>query len=93
MYAKITKDLLYDGKLIQNDRTNEVIFGALQPGEDLRVVRLLDDDRDVYYEAEATEDALEDLFEWAMKDSGVTILQTRKIDMSNGRLVWDDEIS
>lgn len=89
MYAQITKDLLYDGNYIKVNRKHEVIFGGgpHQVGP-LMKVRLLDDDRELYYEAVSDDEALEDLFSWAMRESGVTILQVWK---SPGK--WVDEIS
>lgn len=86
MYAKITKDLLVDGEIITTDRTGQVLWNGPLVGNLLQV-RLLDDDREVYYEAVADDEVLESLASWAAKDSGVTILQTKQ----HG--AWKDAIS
>ena len=78
MYAKITKDLLYDGEGISHSHVGTIpVSNGIISGELLQV-RLLDDDGEHYYTAEADDEALEPLFEWAMRDSGVTLLQVRK---------------
>lgn len=89
MYAKITRDLIWSPGDTFKNRQNVTIIGEERAVADpncLRV-RLLDDDRTPYYEAIADDEALEPLFEWAMRDSGVTILQVRE---GNG---WVDTIS
>lgn len=82
MYAKITKDHLFDGDIIDRDRSGAVIIrtgGELTHTEPtLLDVRLYDDDDELYYEAIATDDALEDLFDWAQRDSGVTKLDVKR---------------
>ena len=75
MYAKITKDLLHDDTLITDGRTGLEWKGEPQGG--ILRVRILDDDREVYYEAVADDEALETLLDWAMRDAGATILQVR----------------
>jgi hypothetical protein len=91
MYAKIVTDHLdvTDTLGPEFDRTNQVIICEFhkQVPTDLLDVRLLDDDRELYYTAVADDDALEGLFTWAMKDSGVAILQTKQ----DGE--WKDVIS
>lgn len=86
MYAKITKDLLYDGKIIEIDRTGIVLLNGTPIGDTLEV-RLLDDDREVCYLALADDEGLETLYSWAMSDAGTTILQTK------GRDGWEDALS
>lgn len=97
-YAKIVKDYLFDptDKILVDsglsDRSGVVLFGtppAGNPGTRPEVldVRLLDDDRILYYHCLATDAALERLAEWGARDSGTTILQVKK----DG--VWTDEIS
>lgn len=86
MYAKITNDHLFDGTIITNDRTGKVLLEG-EPVDKLYKVRLLDDDRELCYEAEADDEALEDLFDWAQRDVGVTILQC---ETASG---WEDTIS
>lgn len=77
MYYKITADYLYDGVYIKENRTgNEV--GERNPEEPLLSVRLRDDDGELYYTAVAEDDTLEYLYEWAMIDSGVTLLQVHE---------------
>lgn len=83
MYAKITRDLIAQGDW--DPRTGVVFDGA--PVGDVLKVRLLDDDRDVYYLADADDEALEPLLSWAARDVGTTILQQR-IDGN-----WVDVIS
>lgn len=90
MYAKITKDLLYEPPDdVVGDRTGVVLICPEdgQPDGPLLKVRLLDDDRIPYYEAEATDETLEELASWAGRDSGCTILQTQKAG------AWVDTIS
>ena len=89
MYAKITKDLLYDNKVVGEEyesREGLVLFDN-KPGP-IHVFykcRLYDDDGEIYYEADADDAALELLFDWAQKDAGVTLL---KIKADNGE--WED---
>jgi len=91
MYWRITEDLLYDGtgdipSRVGTERKHathdEPIYNAIQ-------VRLLDDDEIHYYTAicEEDEESLEDLFYWAQRDAGTTIMQTKK----DGK--WVDEIA
>lgn len=93
MYAKITKDHLDLGDVLSDwkPRDGQVIIDRSSPPHSHDIerleVRLLDDDRELYYEAVATDDALEDLFMWAQRDAGVTILQVKKGN------AWVDEIS
>lgn len=90
MYARITRDLLYDGATITNDRSGDIIIGDKTTDDHvggMLDVRLLDDDRIPYFLARADDDALEDLYEWAYHDSGVTILQVKH------GANWVDEIS
>jgi hypothetical protein len=89
MYAKITKDLIWEPGDQSDSRVNEVVickFHTPVP-DDLLDVRLLDDDRILYYEALADDESLEHLFYWAQRDAGVTILQVKK----GGK--WEDVIS
>lgn len=89
MYAKITKDLLFDGKIITSDRSGMVVIGREEDKSTAEIIvcRLLDDDRIPYYMAVSDDEALEELFYWAMRDSGCTILQTR------GDGGWRDALS
>jgi len=90
MHWRITEDLLWEPTdswptrvgTSRSDHGENGIANAVE-------VRLLDDDRIHYYTAvcEDTEESLTDLFQWAMRDAGVTILQMKK----NGK--WEDEIS
>ena len=96
MYAKIMKDHLFDpvatltDDLGLTDRTGVVLFGGPSEREDplLLDVRLLDDDRILYFECLADDESLERLADWAARDSGCTILQTKD---ANG--TWQDTIS
>lgn len=77
MYAKITKDHLFDGTTIPNDRTGTVLLDDGLPHQDdtCMKVKIYDDDDELYYEALVDgADAMEELFEWAIRDSGVTRL-------------------
>lgn len=81
MFAKITKDYLGLDDVLPawKPRDGEVILD--RPTKSLRnmlEVRLLDDDRNLYYEALADEEGLEPLLSWAMRDAGATILQTKE---------------
>lgn len=94
MYAKITKDLINCEEIlgVEYVRENKVIFGTLEDatcGEPFMLrVRLLDDDRIPYYEADVDEDAaLEPLFFWCQRDAGCTILQVWYTDRG-----WEDVI-
>lgn len=77
MYWKITKDNLWEegdslpSRVGFRTKTNEPRLDALLD------VRLLDDDREHYYTAVADDEALEDLYHWAYRDAGVTILQVK----------------
>lgn len=75
MYAKITKDLLFEKEIF--DRSQVGLQWGERPVGNLIQFRLLDDDRILYYEGEGDDEALETVFFWAQRDSGVTILQTR----------------
>ena len=89
MYAKITKDKLWQEGDSLPSRAGAYITGDPTQAEGpLLKVRLLDDDREHYYTAEADDEALERLYEWAMHDAGVTILQVKGNDG-----IWRDEIS
>lgn len=83
MYAKITKDHLYDGKTIGRNLTGVVLI-AKKPRDDQPVpadaveVRLYDDDEILYYEVLATDETFEWLVSWGARDSGVTILKTKQ---------------
>lgn len=78
MYAKITKDHLFDSReSFPMDYEGKILLRGPLTGE-LIDVKLLDDDRILYYEAVADDESLEWLYGWAMHDAGVTILQTKK---------------
>jgi len=88
MYWKITEDLLWE----EGDSLPSRVGFHSRYDENTRIgefldVRLLDDDREHYYSAVADDEALESLYDWAMRDAGVTILQVKD---SNGN--WKDEI-
>jgi len=98
MYAKIVKDHLWDPVdqvMVDSglsDRTGVVLFGVPPAGNtgtrpEVLDVRLYDDDGILYYECLATDDALENLFDWAQRDSGVTLLQVKVNDE------WKDTIA
>lgn len=74
MYWKITQDYLYDGNYITENRTGKEV-GERNESEPLLRVRLYDDDEELYYTVLSEDSSLEDLYEWAMYDSGVTILK------------------
>jgi hypothetical protein len=97
MFAQITKDVLdlTDTLGPEFDRTGKVIIGTTPPTEGLLRVRLLDDDREIYYYGLATDDALEDFLNWAMADAGCTILQVYKTGYQHCATVgtWEDVIS
>lgn len=80
MYAKITKDHLFDGDIITDDRTGEIIVSELRERpakQPILDVRLYDDDGELYYEALADDEALEALYSWAAHDAGVTMLKVK----------------
>jgi hypothetical protein len=90
MYAKITKDHLFD----PNDRYSLKIISRegwvlwsenFTPAVILIECKLYDDDGELYYEAYADDEALEPLFNWAQIDAGVTLL---KIKNKDGE--WED---
>jgi hypothetical protein len=95
MYAKIITDHLRIDDMLGSefDRTDSVVFDTRDPhGADGIVAivpfRLYDDDDELYYEGEVTDDrALEELMSWAMQDSGCT-----RLDVKRGG-VWRQEIS
>jgi hypothetical protein len=87
-YAKITEDHLWKEGDVSPSRIGWSLGDEQErPTEGVLQVRLLDDDRELYYTAEATDDALETLHSWAGIDAGVTILQVLKGD------VWEDVIA
>lgn len=73
MYWKITKDHLYDGKIITKNYTGKTL-GNIIVG-DILMVRLYDDDDELYYEAHSDDEGLESLYEWALIDSGTVCLK------------------
>lgn len=90
MYAKIVKDHLGVEDVLGPDFAREgmvVIGQGSNEPDGLIDVRLLDDDRELYYEVRASEDSLEHLMDWGMHDAGATILQTK--DMTGE---WRDTI-
>jgi len=88
MYAKITEDHLYehtDHNPTESRAGWQLWTDYTDPEVRLIKCRLFDDDGELYYEAIADDEALEDLFDWAQKDAGVTLL---KIKNENGE--WED---
>jgi hypothetical protein len=85
MYAKITKDHLFEPEDITDIPLRQgLVLWDDEPGELIKC-RLYDDDGELYYEATADDDALEHLFTWAQIDAGVTLLKTKNKD---GK--WED---
>lgn len=90
MYAKILLDHIDCVPLLGEDykRVGRVVVGTEPaPDEGLLQVRILDDDRELYYTCEADDEALESLLSFCMGDVGATVLQV----MKEGE--WEDTIS
>lgn len=86
MYARITRDYIAQGDWKAATGTT---FGSPSTAVgEVYKVRLLDDDGEVYYHAEADDEALEGLYDWAAHDVGTTLLQTRNADGT-----WKDVIA
>lgn len=95
MYARITKDHLDLSSVLPDWRPLDglVVVDGEHDEAKLFKVRLLDDDRELYYEAKVDGDeAAEQLLEWAMRDAGATILQRLANDVSQG-YVWTDYLN
>lgn len=86
MYAVIKKDHLADDILPTREGLK---FGDYLDSNNIVDFRALDDDRIVYYEGEGDDEGLEAVFEWAMRDAGVTIIQIK--DTLTG--TWQDYMS
>lgn len=89
MYWKITKDHLWEEGDSLPSRKGMVHheYNESNPPVDLLEVRLRDDDLELYYEAVADDEALENLFFWAQRDAGVTLLEVKD---ENGK--WNPEV-
>jgi hypothetical protein len=74
MYAKITEDKLWKPNDPFINRKGTLLIDFKDRGE-LVKFRCLDDDGEVYYVGVADDEALEAVFDWAARDSGVTVLQ------------------
>lgn len=92
MYWKITKDHLFEedgGKYFSESRVGLRTKKEYKVEGEIYDLKLFDDDRELYYEAEADFEGMEAISEWAYRDAGVTI--TQAFDKKTGK--WVDEIS
>jgi hypothetical protein len=85
MYYRIDRNYL-DGPT--SERTVRTVGEREQAEGEIIRFRLLDDDRIPYFGGEADDEGLEPAFDWAIYDSGCTILQVR-----DGEGGWEDCIS
>lgn len=77
MYWKIDRDYLVDGEIITETRVGTKVGEKQNAVGKIMRFRLLDDDLEVYYGGEADDDGLESVFDFAQRDAGTTLLETR----------------